>query len=147
MQEKISSKKKELVALRSEYQGSIQKLESEIRTEKRKKGIKSYHQASSNSRISYDLALIQRKEAYIAKLDEVTPKLEEGTNELEFLRRQAEDDLKMETALGSEQLEELTEDIDNAIKKYLPQSEEFAIEVDKDSLPSVESIWQRISGD
>ncbi|MCX6744634.1 MAG: hypothetical protein NTX82_03880 [Candidatus Parcubacteria bacterium] len=144
---KLSAKKEEINKLIKEYSASIKQLEIEIRTEQRSKRINSYAQAKDNQRISYDLALIQRKTAYISKLEEISPKLDNGANELEFLQRQTEDDIKMEQVLGDKEIEKLAAKIEATIAKYLPDAGELAIEIDKDSIPSAESIWQKISGD
>lgn len=146
LRQKLSAKKEEINKLIKEYSASIKQLEDEIRTEKRNKRINSYDQAKNNQRISYDLALIQRKGAYISKLEEILPKLDNGANELEFLQRQTEDDIKMEKVLGEKEIEKLAEKIEKTIAKYLPEAGELAISVDENKLESPRKIWERIAG-
>lgn len=141
----LSQKKKEVAGLKDDYGRSIKELEKEIRNDQKKYHITTYGEASQNSRISYDLALIQRKEAYITKLDEVAQRLENGTLELEFLKRQSEDDLKMVKVMDKEEINKLSNQINAVIEKYLPESGKLAIEIDENSLESPEQIWQRIS--
>ncbi len=141
----LSQKQKEIVNLRADYGRSIKELEKEIRQDKKKYKVSTYAQASQNSRISYDLSLIQRKQAYITKLDEVTERLQSGTLELEFLRRQSEDDLKMIKVMDQEQIDQLASQINTVIEKYLPESGKLVIEVDENSLESPENIWERIN--
>ena len=145
LRQKLAVKKEEINKLIGEYSASIKQLEGEIRTEKRNKRINSYAQAKDNQRISYDLALIQRKTAYISKLDEVLPKLDSGSNELEFLQRQTEDDIKMEKVLGEKEIEKLAEKIEETIAKYLPDAGELAISVDESKMESPQQIWERIA--
>jgi IS1 family transposase len=141
----LSQKQKEVAGLQADYQRSIKELEKEIRSDQKKYHISTYEQASQNSRISYDLALIQRKEAYITKLDEVAQRLQTGTLELEFLRRQSEDDLKMVKVMDKEEIDKLAGQINTVIEKYLPEAGNLAIEIDENSLESPEQIWQRIA--
>ncbi|MCX6744637.1 MAG: hypothetical protein NTX82_03895 [Candidatus Parcubacteria bacterium] len=146
LRQTLTAKKSEINKLIKEYSASIKQLETEIRTEKRSKRINSYAQAKDNQRISYDLALIQRKGAYISKLEEILPKLDNGANELEFLQRQTEDDIKMEQVLGDKEIEKLANQIEQTIAKYLPEAGELAISVDESKMESPQQIWQRISG-
>ncbi|MCX6745289.1 MAG: hypothetical protein NTX82_07260 [Candidatus Parcubacteria bacterium] len=142
---RLSQKQTEVANLQADYQRSIKALEKEIHQDKRKYNISTYAQASQNSRISYDLSLIQRKQAYITKLDEVAQRLQTGTLELEFLRRQSEDDLKMVKVMDKEQIDQLAGQINTVIEKYLPDSGKLVIQVDENSLESPEQIWQRIN--
>jgi hypothetical protein len=146
LRQKLAVKKDEINKLIKEYSASIKLLEDEIRTEKRNKRINSYAEAKDNQRISYDLALIQRKTAYITKLEEVLPKLDSGGNELEFLQRQTEDDIQMEKVLGEKEIEKLAEKIEETIAKYLPEAGELAISVDESKMQSPQQIWERIAG-
>ncbi len=91
------------------------------------------------------MALIQRKGAYISKLEEILPKLDNGANELEFLQRQTEDDIKMERVLGDKEIEKLANQIEQTIAKYLPEAGELAISVDESKMESPQQIWQRIA--
>jgi hypothetical protein len=140
----LRKKKKEVNSLRVEYRQDITFLKNEIRSEKRKHKIKTYQQAKNNSRISYDLALIQRKIAYINKLDKIFLRIQFGALELEYLQRRAEDDLKMQKVMDEQEIKQLYNDINVCIEKYLPEINKLAIEIDDKSLPSQKEIWQDI---
>ncbi|MCX6744622.1 MAG: hypothetical protein NTX82_03820, partial [Candidatus Parcubacteria bacterium] len=128
-----------------EYQNDIRTLTVEIKAEQRANNIQSFYQAQQHPRISYDLSLIQRKRAYIAKLQETEIKLQRGTYELEFLERQSIDDLKIVKTLGGDQVETLVTNINDVISKYLPEAGELAIEVDPKSRQTPEQIWHQIN--
>jgi hypothetical protein len=145
LRQQLIAKQNEVRNLQSEYQNDIRALTSEIKSEQKKANIQSYYQAKQHPRISYDLSLIQRKQAYITKLKETQVKLEHGAYELEFLERQSIDDLKMVKALGNEQVEALVGNINTVIAKYLPEAGKLAIEVDPNSMQTPEQIWQQIN--
>jgi hypothetical protein len=142
---RLIAKKSEVKRLQVEYKSNIKDLTKEIKAEKRSAGIRSYEQAQNHPRILYDLSLISRKRAYIEKLKEVEKRLNHGTYELEYLERQAIDDLKIVQTLGDDEVEDLIEDINKVIAKYLPESDKLAIEVDPDSMKTPKQIWQEIN--
>lgn len=146
LRQKLVAKKGEINGLINEYRSSIKQIEDEILAEKKKKNINSYSTAKNNQRIKYDLALIQRKSAYIAKLEEMLPKLENGANELEYLQRQTEDDVKMEKVLGKKEIDKLAKEIEKSIAKYLPDADKLVVKVDESKLESPEAIWNKIAG-
>ncbi len=140
----LRKKKNEINGLRIEYRQDIIFLKNEIRSEKRKHKIKTYQQAKNNSHISYDLALIQRKIAYINKLDEVFLHIQLGVLELEYLQRRAEDDLKMVKVMDEQGIKKLSNDINVGIEKYSPEADKLVIEIDDKSLQSQKKIWREI---
>lgn len=145
LRSKLSQKKKEVDGLRASYIVGIDQLKKEIKGEMKARNIKTFEQAKTSSRISYDLALIQRKQAYITKLDEIGTRLEAGAYELEYLERQAADDLSMATVLSSEETSKIINDINVVINKYMPDSNKLVVNIDESSLPSLEQIWQDIN--
>lgn len=144
LRQKLIVKKGDIMRLESEYQQDISSLTNEIKTEQRANNILSFYQAQQHPRISYDLLLIRRKKAYIAKLQETEIKLQRGTYELEFLEREAIDDLKMVKTLNNEVVEKLVVDINKIIAKYLPEAGDLVVNVDQNSMQTTEQIWQEI---
>ena len=145
LRQNLSDKKLEIQRLEIEYQNDISLLSAEIRTDQKASAIQTYDQARQNTRISYDLTLICRKKAYIAKLQETEVKLQQGTFELEFLEREAIDDQKLLTTLNNQEVEKLVGDINKVIAKYLPEAGKLAIEVDPNTMQTPEQIWQQIN--
>ncbi|MCX6745283.1 MAG: hypothetical protein NTX82_07230 [Candidatus Parcubacteria bacterium] len=145
LRQQLIQKQQEVRKLQTEYQNDIRSLINEIKSEQKSNKIQTFYQAQQHPRISYDLSLIQRKKAYIAKLQETEIKLQHGTYELEFLERQAIDDLKIVKTLGSDRVEKLVTEINTIISKYLPEAGELAIEVDPKSMQTPEQIWNQIN--
>lgn len=144
LRQKLTGKKEDIGRLKVEYHNDILSLTNEIKTEQRTNNIQTFYQARQHPRISYDLSLIQRKKAYIAKLQETEIKLQQGTYELEFLEREAVDDLKMAKTMNNQELEKLIRDINNVIARYLPEAGDLAVNIDPKSMQSPEQIWQEI---
>jgi len=145
LSQQLSKKQAEVKNLIGIYQNDIKDLTLEIKSEQKRNNIRTFSQAQQHPRISYDLSLIQRKQAYIDKLQETEIKLQNGTYELEFLKRQAVDDLRIVKTLGSEEVENLVKDISKVIEKYMPEAGELAIEVDPRSMQTPEQIWREIN--
>ncbi|MCX6745726.1 MAG: hypothetical protein NTX00_01775 [Candidatus Parcubacteria bacterium] len=144
LRERLDKKKQEVSMLIQDYQDGIGEIKDEIRNEQNEKGITTYEQASADHRIKYDLALIQRKQAYIQKLKEISLRLEIGTHELEYLGREAADDAKMAKILRNAETESLVEEINRVIKKYMPDASNLVINIDEKSMQKPEEIWEEI---
>jgi len=144
LRERLSQKQEEVTQLIYDYHNGIVKIKNEILDETQQKSITTYEQASRDSRVNYDLILIQRKQAYIQKLTEIEQRLKIGTYELEYLEREADDDLKMAKILRNKETENLVEEINRVIKKYMPDASNLVINIDDKGLQSPEEIWREI---
>ena len=138
-------KKEEVETLQDDYQTDIGNFQLEILNEKARQGITTYDQAKANTLIFYDLSLIQRNQAYMVKLEEVKSRLDTGANELLYLEREAESDLKLMNVLGKKQIDDLVSNINSQLKKYLPEAGKLAVEADPRSMQSPEQIWEQIN--
>ena len=145
LREDLIAKKEQGLKLQSEYQEGIQKLKVEIRAEQKANEIMTFDQAQKQPRISFDLQLIQRKQAYIAKLQEIDTKLQQSTYELEFLERQAIDDLKLAQTLNNDEVEKMVGDINSILAKYLPEAGELKVVIDPNTMQTPEQIWESIN--
>ncbi|MBN1325430.1 hypothetical protein JW977_00400 [Candidatus Falkowbacteria bacterium] len=130
--------------LRSEYSNSVANLKGEILAESRAHNIVYYDQAIRNQRISYDLVLIQRKRAYIIKLDEISVRLKRGVVELEFIQRQTEDDVRLVAVLKNEKVNQIISDINEVISRYLPDTSKLEINIDPSEMQTPQQIWYEI---
>ena len=145
LRSQLTQKHQEVKRLQIEYGNDIRSLTNEIKAEQKANHIQTFVQAQQHPRIAYDLSLIQRKKAYIAKLQETEIKLQHGNYELEFLEREAIDDQKMVKTLNNEAVEKLVVDINNIIAKYLPEAGKLAVDIDPNSMQTPEQIWQEIN--
>ncbi|MBN1325431.1 hypothetical protein JW977_00405 [Candidatus Falkowbacteria bacterium] len=140
----LTEKISEVKQLNSEYSVSINELKDEIIREKDAKSIKSFNQAIENQRINYDLALIQRKKAYIVKLEEILARLNEGVIELEYVQRQSEDDVRLVQVLKDEEAKKIIEGINDVVAKYLPDAAKLEINIDPEEMQTPQQIWGEI---
>ncbi|MCX6744625.1 MAG: hypothetical protein NTX82_03835 [Candidatus Parcubacteria bacterium] len=145
LQQKLAAKQLEIQNLQSEYSNEIEGLVDEIRELQQSGNFRTFSQAKEHPGIFYNLSLIQRKQAYIAKLQETSVRLKYGIYELKYLERAACDDLKMVKTLDNEVVETLIKNINTVIDKYLPDAGKLAIEVDPNSMQTPEQIWQQIN--
>jgi hypothetical protein len=145
LQNKLLEKEQNINSLSADYTSEIERLKQEIRNEQGAQSIRTYAQAEQNPRIKFDLSLIQRKTAYIDKLNEIKDRLRSGYFEAEYLERQSTDDARMIGLLDSKEAEKLTAKLSTVIAKYEPESGKLIIE-DKDlKLRPIEQIWNEIS--
>ena len=145
LQESLDKKQKEVADLIITYNSEIDTLIKEIKTDQSQDNVKTFSQAQKHPRIAYDLSLIQRKKAYIAKLEDTQVRLRNGTFELQFLERQVDDDLRLYKTLPEKEVTELVSKVTKVIDQYLPEASELALNIDPNSMPSAESIWQEIN--
>ncbi len=141
---KLTDKVSEIEELKRDYQAKIEKSKEEIRQIKKQEKITTFEMAQGNTRIAYDLNMIQREQAYIVKLDEIQKNLLLGQSELMFLYRQVQDDLAMANVLGKEESKKLISNINAVIHNYLPQAGELAINVETDKFQPLDKIWEEI---
>lgn len=141
---RLENKSKKIDNLRQDYKNGIRELQEEILLEKKKNNIMSFQAATKNQTIAFDLSLINTKTAYIQKIDEIQKQLLDGSKELLYVQRKAQDDLKILEVLDDKEKEELAESINKVITHYLPDAGELVVEVDESALQPMEAVWSEI---
>ncbi|MCX6744628.1 MAG: hypothetical protein NTX82_03850 [Candidatus Parcubacteria bacterium] len=144
LSDKLKTKKEEALKLKADYRQEISSLEQEIRQEVKANNLKSFTEANHNTRINYDLALIQKQKAYITKVEELEQRLNNGVLEMEFLQRSTEADLKMVKTFNEKEITELTGKINTVIEKYLPDAGALVVNIDNAKLEKPQKIWEEI---
>ncbi len=144
LQQRLDKKRKQIADSNTAYIQELNVLAEEVKSDIAKDDIGSLEEAKNHPRIKYNLNLIQRKMAYIATLERLTIRLNNGSNELQFLQRQATDDLRIYKTLKSEDVEVLIESIDQVIEEYLPEAAELPIDIDDSLLMEEDQIWEKI---
>ncbi|MCK5211964.1 hypothetical protein KAJ89_04645 [Candidatus Parcubacteria bacterium] len=147
LNERLESKREEMLSLHESFIGEIDNLRAEIQSITQKEELDSYSEAINHPRIKYDLKLIQQKQAYLVKLMEFQRALSLGGEEVLFLTRKIEGDLLVAEVLDQKKLDELIEEIDFVINEYLPYADELVIGVDSNELDSKQEIWEDILAD
>lgn len=142
---RLGNKKIQVENLKLQYDGEIRSLNQKVRKESRSHRINTYQEASANDKIAYNLSLIQEKQAYSDQLDQLAFQFDQALSEAKFLREKAADDLRMVKTIKGNDVRNLIRDIDFVVDKYIPESDELVIQIDRSSLKAPEQIWLEIN--
>ena len=144
LRESILIKRQEIQRLKIEYAEGIEKLENDILVEIIDYNLSNYTQALENKRVELGLQSIQRRQAYIQKLDEPMEWLERGGEELLYLKRRAAFDLQLTEIAGNIDMNQHMRHINAAIQKYRLTADNLAIDPKTVEMESARKIWQRL---
>ncbi|MCK5211967.1 hypothetical protein KAJ89_04660 [Candidatus Parcubacteria bacterium] len=144
LQEKIFEKKEQVTSLQSKYKNQIIDLKKEVSTLQTRNKIDAYSRAIEHPRIRHNLVLMQKKLAYLEKLNQINVRLIYGNEELIYLQRDAQTDIDMVEVIDEKFIKELLDRIDKAIAEYLPDAGKLYIDASDIELKSQEEIWQEI---
>ena len=134
----------EIRELKAHYGNEIVKLENDILKEILSKKIENYQQALHNQRIELGLHTIQRRLAYIQKLDDPQHWLEQGSEKLLYLKRKAVFDLQIIDIAGGIDMDIHKQHITAAVQKYRLTADNLAIDLESSTMQPLESIWQKL---
>ena len=137
-------KQQEVKELKEHYAKAIKNLENDILQETLNEKIQNYQQALLNTRIMLGLHTIQRRQAYIHKLDEPINWLEQGSEELLYLRRKAFYDLQIMDIAGGIDMDRHRRQINAGIQKYALTAENLAIDPAGGKAQPLQQIWKKI---
>ena len=147
LRDELRSKKEEIYQLKQYYQNGITDLTAQINRELQEGGITLYAEALKNRRIELNLRTIQRRRFYIQQLEEPIRWIEQGREELLYLKRKAEFDLNLLDIAGGIDMDRHMRHIGAAIQKYRPSAEKLAIRRKHADPTPLETIWgQQIKG-
>lgn len=144
LRERLIQRQAQAFRLRSQLKEIMMELEEEIGTEKNRLRINSYQAASRSPRIDFNLKLIQKILGYISGLDKKIEYLNLGSEELRFLYRQADDDLKILETVHDIEIDNLVGQINQISKKYQGQDEKLLIDGGDFDLIPPETIWNNM---
>jgi hypothetical protein len=122
-----------------------QELKSEVREQNEQFKIKTYQNAIMNSRIDYNLKLIQLLLGYIARLDDKIVYFKTGHATLNFFFQQAQDDLLMIKTLNDLEIDKLIAQINDVLDEYIPQTSKPMFDANDVPLKDTEQIWKEIN--
>lgn len=117
-------------------------LREEIASERRRSGVGSLAGGLQVKRIANNLKLIQQLAAYIDQLELKAADFQAANLRLEFLTRQAEDDLLMLKTLNDADIARLTRRINGALHEYALQAEKPLIVVSELRFRNIEALWK-----
>ena len=144
LRESILIKQQEIQRLKLEYAEGIEKLENDILVEIFDYNLNKYGQALENKRVELGLQTIQRRQAYIQKLNDPMEWLEQGSEELLYLKRRAAFDLQLIEVAGNIDMNKHMRHINAAIQKYRLTADNLAIDPNTVEMESTRKIWQRL---
>jgi len=138
-------KAREIDQLKGHFSESIGKTEKEILQERRGHGIASCRQALDNKRIELGLRTIQRREAYVRRLDQPLEWLIMASEELIYVRRKTMIDMEASKIAGGIDLERLITDLGAFTQKNRRGMEGLTIDMATARLDPLETIWKRFT--
>jgi len=144
LREMLLHKKEEILELKNHYQAGIEELEKEILDELRHPATVTFLQAIENKRIEFGLRTIQRRLAYIRKLDLPAEWAFQAGEDLLFIKRKALMDIKVSEVASGIDMNMHVRHMNTALNKYRPTADKLAIDMTEAPSESFESIWQRI---
>ena len=144
LREKISKKRMQAIEIRENLKGQVSELKAEIIGDQKRLEIMSYEEAIHSPRIYYDLMLVLQLHAYISKLNKKIEVFADGNAKLEFLCRQADDDLKIIETLNHMRVERLMAQIDKALREYISIDDEYLLNANDIVLEKPVEIWNEI---
>ena len=144
LRKELLKKKNEIHQLKRHYQDGIDDLEEQIRRQMKKEGITSYRKALKNRGVELNLRTIQRRRSYIHGLQKPTQWLEQGREELLYLKRKAEFDLQLINMAGGIDMDRHMRHISAAVQKYRPSAEKLAVDRESRDLIALETIWSQL---
>ena len=144
LRDELLEKKKEIYQLKRHYQNGIKDLEERISREFQKDGIESYTQVPPNRRVELSLRTIQRRSSYIHGLEKPIRWLNQGSEELLFLKRKAEFDLQLIDIADGIDMDRHMRHINAALQKYRPSAQKLAVDREETDLTALDTIWAQL---
>jgi hypothetical protein len=140
----IRLKQQEVTELKEHYAEAIKGLEYDILQEILSAKIENYQMALKNTRVNLGMHAIQRRQAYIHKLEEPMNWLKQGSEELLYLRRRALFDLQVIDIADGVDMDRHARHISAGIQKYLLTAENLAIDPEGGKAEPLQPIWKRL---
>jgi len=144
LQEQFNERRQETIETRELIYEQMKQLIKEIIDEQEQLNITSFKTAINQPRIKYNLMLIQQIIGFIASFDKKIVYYKIGNDKLDYLHKQADDDLQIVTTLSDMRIEALTSQIEQVISVYLPEAHKVIIDPSTISYQNLESIWTKI---
>jgi hypothetical protein len=126
------------------YENGISKMEDEILREKQNSKMDSFSNAIKNKKIEFGMMTIQRRLAYIEKIDPPYKWLNQGVEELLYLKRKIEIDSKVSSVISGIDMNKMIQEIDIVVQSYRNGIENIKINMKNVELIPLEMIWKRI---
>ena len=137
-------KEGQIADLIKSYKNGISKMEDEILRVKQNNQINSFSVAIKNKKIEFGMMTIQRCLAYIEKIELPYEWLNQGIEELLYLKRKIQIDAQISSVISGIDMKKMIQEIDIVIQSYLTGIEKLEIDMKNVELMSLEMIWKRV---
>lgn len=137
-------KEKEIADLIKNYKKGISEMEAEILKVIQNNLINSFSVAMKNKKIELGIMTIQRRQAYIKKIVMPYKWLNQGAEELLYLKRKIEIDTQISRVISGIDMDKMIQEIDVVIQHYRTGIEKLEIDMKNVELMPFEMIWKRI---
>lgn len=144
IRKKLLIKEKEIADLIRNYKNGISEMENEILSVKQNNQVNSFSAAIKNKKIEFGIMTIQRRQAYIKKISTPYKWLNQGIEELLYLKRKIEIDAQISRVVNGIDMDKMIQEIDVVIQSYRTGIEKLEIDMKNVELMPLETIWERI---
>ena len=140
----LVQKKAEINRLLDYYRTEINGHQEQIIRESRNQKISQFARAIKNKTLELNLRTIQRRRRYIQKLENSNTWIQNGSEELLYLKRRTQLALQLVDIAGGIELERHGQQLRTAIQRYQPSAENLAMNSHEADQLTLESIWTRL---
>ena len=144
LKDRLSAKIEHAIDKRDRLKHKLAKLKDEINEQKQQQQIESFQKACDNSRIDYNLKLIQLLSKYIAELNKKIVYFQNGNETLDYFSQHVHDDLLMIKTLYNLETDKLLTKINSVLDEYVLAAGKPMFDVVGTHPQDTEKIWDQI---
>ena len=144
LRDELLIKQGEIAELKRHYNKAIIQVADKILQIRDSRGIGSVQQALKDRAIELNLQTIQRRQAYIESLDHPTRWLDSGSEELLYLKRKINLNLRLDQITSGIDLQRLLAECDQIIAQRRRSLNNLALDTENAKRQPLESIWNEI---
>jgi len=137
-------KEGEIADLINNHKNGISEMEDQLLGVKQNNQINSFSVAIKNKKIEFGMMTIQRRLAYIDKIEPPYEWLNQGIEELLYLKRKIEIDARISRVISGIDMDKMIQEVDIVIQSYRNGIEKLKIDMKNVELMSLEMIWKRV---
>ncbi|MCP3954905.1 MAG: hypothetical protein GY697_22195 [Desulfobacterales bacterium] len=142
LRQSLQIKQAEITTLKKEYEAGIKQSMDRIAGLAAEKQIKNFKAAMAVRRIAFELQTMQRRKAYIRKLDGPYNRLLSGSEALLYIRRLTEIDLAVAPFVGGLETGQLLKRIDTEIDRHQLTGDKLQVATGGTEAPGLEPLWK-----
>ncbi len=142
LRQSLQIKQAEITTLKKDYENGVEHSMGVISELSAEKQIKDFKAAMAVRRIAYELQTIQRRKAYIRKLDRPYKRLLSGNEALLYIKRLTEIDLAVGPFVGGLETGQLLKRIDAEIDRHQLTGDKLMVAVGDAGVPGIEALWR-----